>query len=250
MKKSTAIIAGVAAGMALCGVAGYLRSTGIFHRGNTEQYDTAHAQRNDASPLKGKKIFCLGSSVTFGMNPQKKSFVEFLEARTGCTCIKEAVPGTTLADFREESYVQRLMKYPAEEAPDLFLCQLSTNDAARGLPLGEVAEGWDPANFDPATTTGAMETIIAYVKENWGCPVVFYTGTRYTTYGGKKYDAMVTRLLELKEKWGIEVVDLYHELDVKDKNYTLYMKDPIHPTLAGYGLWWTPVIEKKLEELV
>jgi lysophospholipase L1-like esterase len=249
-KKAAVTAVAVLTTLALGKAAGYLLANGVLNKGNKEEYDTNHIQRNEDSPLNGKKVFCLGSSVTFGMNPQKKSFVEFLEAETGCVCIKEAVPGTTLADIRDDSYVSRLKKYSAEEAPDLFICQLSTNDATRGLDLGSVAEGWDPEGFDTKTVTGAIEYIISYVRSTWDCPVVFYTGTRYNSYNGKKYDAMVARLLELKDKWNIEVVDLYHDLDVKIPEYKLYMKDPIHPTLAGYGLWWTPEIREKLEKLV
>lgn len=30
------------------------------------------------------------------------------------------------------------------------------------------------------------------------------------------------------------------------EDYALYMHDPVHPTKAGYGLWWTPKFEEAL----
>ncbi len=43
--------------------------------------------------------------------------------------------------------------------------------------MGEVTDSTDPADFDDTTIAGAIETIISYVQETFGCPVVFYTGT-------------------------------------------------------------------------
>jgi hypothetical protein len=67
------------------------------------------------------------------------------------------------------------------------------------------------------------------------------------------YDNMVKMLYTLKEKWGIEIIDLWNDEklnDITDDKRELYMADPVHPTQAGYLLWWTPVIEKKLYEFV
>ena len=64
---------------------------------------------------------------------------------------------------------------------------------------------------------------------------------------------MVNRLLELQEKYGIGVLDLWTDADFNDltnEQRALYMADAIHPTQAGYLEWWTPVIEKDLYEVV
>ena len=33
---------------------------------------------------------------------------------------------------------------------------------------------------------------------------------------------------------------------ISPEDYALYMHDPVHPTKAGYGLWWTPKFEEAL----
>ena len=48
-------------------------------------------------PLSGKTILWIGSSVTYGASSEKESMVDFLAARHGAVCVKEAVSGTTLA---------------------------------------------------------------------------------------------------------------------------------------------------------
>ena len=60
---------------------------------------------------------------------------------------------------------------------------------------------------------------------------------------------MVTRVLELQEKWGIGVIDLYNDAELNSidtETYDYYMYDKIHPTKAGYLKWWPPAIQKYL----
>ena len=61
---------------------------------------------------------------------------------------------------------------------------------------------------------------------------------------------MVDRLMELKDKWDIGVIDLYTDEafnDIDAESYALYMADPIHPINAGYTEWWFPKMEADLE---
>jgi len=112
-----------------------------------------------------KTLLFLGSSVTYGMDVDNDSMCEYLAATDRFKVIKWAVPGTTLADIDSQSYVSRLAARRGEVAAcDHFICQLSTNDAGRGLPLGEISPSRDPADFDTATVTGAMEWIIATAR--------------------------------------------------------------------------------------
>ena len=93
-----------------------------------------------------------------------------------------------------------------------------------------------------------MEYICAYVRDTWGCPVVFYTGSRYDS---DTYGAMVDRLLELADKWNITVLDLWNDDGfnaVSAEEKALFMYDNIHPTKAGYRDWWCPELERQLME--
>ena len=162
---------------------------------------------------------------------------------------KEAVSGTTLMDIEEKSYIQRLKRnIPTESDFSLFICQLSTNDTRESLnfTLGEIAESRELEAFDTHTITGAIEYIICYAKKHWNCPVVFFTGSRFER---EKYGKMVARLLELKEKWGIGVLDLWSDDGfnaISEAQRKLYMSDPVHPMKAGYRDWWGPEMERQL----
>ena len=63
---------------------------------------------------------------------------------------------------------------------------------------------------------------------------------------------MVNMLLDIAEKWDIEVIDLWHNEmnDIPKDLYHLYMHDGVHPTKAGYLLWWVPEIETQLRKIL
>ena len=215
--------------------------------GNAPEYGMNGVEPLAESPLAGKKLLFLGSSVTYGAASLREGIPEYFAARLGCEVTKEAVSGTTLVDNGDSSYVQRLLKNVDPSTPySLVVCQLSTNDATKKLPLGQIGQGTEKDSFDTATVTGAMEYIIAYAKETWGCPVIFYTNARYDS---AEYAAMVSRLFELQDKWGVGVLDLWTDdafNSISDADRALYMNDSIHPTKAGYRDWWCPVMEKQL----
>lgn len=262
MKKRTkviliilaAVVVQQAAWIAFCG---WKWGWGPFHKlseyryrsmpGNADRYAVSQVKPSGDETLKGKTVIFLGSSVTYGAASLGESFADDLSARLQCNVVKEAVSGTTLSTTSPNSYVTRLDNIKTRQA-DLFICQLSTNDASQKKPLGEVTDSERMEDFDTDTVAGAMEYIIAYAKDKWDCPVVFYTNPKYDS---DEYAAMVELLYEIRDKWGIGVIDLWTELpEITEEERALYMADAIHPTRAGYLEWWTPVMEKDIIEMM
>ena len=197
----------------------------------------------------GKRIIFLGSSVTYGSAAGGISFADIICEKYGYEMIKEAVSGTTLVDKDDESYVKRIRGIKADSA-DLFVCQLSTNDASLDSPLGNIAEGKTFDSFDLSTVAGAIEYIIAYAREKWKCPIAFYTGVRYDS---EKYSNMVLLLKSIAQKWDIEIINLWDDPElnaVSSEDYKRFMADPIHPTLEGYREWWSPFIEERINRML
>lgn len=215
--------------------------------GNAASYSMSNVEPLENAPLTGEKVLFLGSSVTYGEKSLREGIPEYFAARMGWQITKEAVSGTTLADTGKNSYVQRLLnKVDSQEKYSLVIVQLSTNDVGKKQPLGEIAAGTDLADFDTKTTTGAIEFIIRYVRDTWGCPVAFYTNARYDS---EAYGALVRRVLELQEKWGIGVLNLWSDDGfnaISDADRSLFMFDQVHPTKAGYREWWCPEMESQL----
>lgn len=214
--------------------------------GNSRKYGVNQTD-TVASPLLKKKILFLGSSVTFGFGALGESFVDYLWKRDGVEAIKDAENGTTLVDqdaFNPgDSYVARFKENLDEEAPEMFVLQLSTNDIKRGSKnLGQISDG----NFDTQTITGAMEYMISTAQEKWHCPIMIYTNPYFDS---QLYAQMVERSHELAKKYNIEVLDLYNNPNFKNQD-SIYMTDQIHPTRAGYKEKWLPIFEKKLIEIL
>ena len=62
------------------------------------KYDASKVEKVDNHPLNGKTIYWLGSSVTYGSAASGMSMADYLSAKTGAICVKEAVSGTTIFD--------------------------------------------------------------------------------------------------------------------------------------------------------
>lgn len=263
-KKKKGIIIGVsctiavtAAWIAFCG---YQWSWGPFAKlhniktsnlpGNAKQYGLKQVTSAEDSPLAGKRIIFLGSSVTYGASSKGVSFADYIGVRNNCEIVKEAVSGTTLVDNGLNSYISRLKNLDKDIPADLFACQLSTNDATQKKLLGTVSDSMDLADFDTSTVAGAVEYIIAYAERTWNCPVLFYTNPKYDS---EQYEEMVGLLQQVAEKWDITVIDIWNDVEfntLSEEQRALYMADGIHPTQAGYLEWWTPYMEKYLYEEV
>lgn len=234
------------------------------------------------SPLDGKVIYWLGSSVTYGASSGGESMADFLAAKTGCISKKNAVSGTTIFDDNKsdntgsKSYTRRLTNstvFLKDEAVDAFICQISTNDAwgDRRVNWGEISgdDVLDEADFDRATTLGGIEYIIAYVSRVWHCPVYFYSGAYFGDKGvdpapranenpkGSDYGALVDKVYEIAHKWqvagyDVQVIDLFYDeafnAAVSDDYYSWATSDPIHPKRVGYLQWWTPYFEHFLTQ--
>lgn len=214
--------------------------------GNADEYAAENAQPVEDSPLSGMNILYLGSSVTNGAYSLGDSFPEYIAKRNNTAFVKEAVNGTTLAEG-VNSYISRLQNIDKGQHFDLFVCQLSTNDASQNKPLG--APSQDGA-FDTSTICGAIEYIITYVQSTFDCPVVFYTNANYSN---ELYGQMVEALNGIAPKYGVGVIDMFSDgdfNDITDEQRKLYMADEIHPTRAGYLKWWTPYMESFLYDFL
>ncbi len=210
---------------------------------------TAEPEPQPPFPLDGKTFVFLGSSVTYGSASGGWSMADYIAEEFDCTVEKWAVSGTTLVTSSANSYVARMEnQMKRQKVCDHLIVQLSTNDATQNKPLGTISDSMNKEDFDTTTIIGAIEYIIASAKEKWDCEVSFYTGTKYDSAA---YQKMVDALLEIQDKWGIGVLDLWNDEEmnaVSDRDYSRYMSDSIHPNKLGYKVWWGPKFAEHLQQ--
>lgn len=246
---------------------------------NGNKFYAQNVQKAEFSMLSDKTFYWLGSSVTYGASSGGESMADFLAAKTGAVCRKDAVSGTTIFDDGAtentgiKSYTRRLTNstvFKKDEHVDAFICQISTNDAIsyRLEKRGYVTDIsiTDKEDFDLATTMGGVEYIIAYAAETWNCPVYFYSGSYFGDVGsgetrtnkdpsGTAYAKLVEDVKVAIDKWQnlgyeVDVIDMFNDKDfnatVSDEYYKWCTGDPIHPKRAGYLNWWMPYFEQYL----
>lgn len=219
--------------------------------GNSSKYKLTRVKRGYS--LRGKKIVFVGSSLTKGSGSGGVSFPDYIARHTGCSVVKDAIGGTTTSKGRDgKDFVTRSVRLINKMSrPDAFFCQLSANDANKGRAIGTIKqEKVSIEELDTRTVAGAIEYIICYSDQKWGCPIAFYTAMNLSN---ARYDKMVNLLYQAQEKYGIQVIDLYHGMNkysIKSKTYRLYMRDRLHPSKAGYLKWVTPFFEKRLAGVI
>lgn len=222
----------------------YVQLAGLA--GNSRKYNLDQVATNTSSPLYGKHILFLGSSVTFGFGALAESFVDDLWKKDGVIATKDAENGTTLVEKdrynQGDSYVARFKEDLKRKRPEAFVLQLSTNDAQTHQQLGKIEKSGH--NFDTQTILGALQYMVWQARKKWACPVLLYTNP---DFGDPFYGQMVEKALILAKQEDFAVLDLYHELGKASSS--LYMADLIHPTRAGYLKIWTPLFEQKLSAL-
>lgn len=226
-----------------------MKST-AYRRGNDQSFSPDRVTFHPASPLAGKKIAFLGSSVTYGFAAKGISFVDYLSAVDGVVAIKSAVSGTTLAGDSPDGYLARLTEDFSDPSYDIFVCQLSTNDNRHGKELGQVTANDQRQGFDLDTTLGAIEEICRQVRHRFGCPLVFYTCLQNDPQG--KYEDLIKQLRRLQAKWDFAIIDLFHNegLLVSTAAHPNAMFDDVHPTQEGYLKIWLPVFEAGLSRVL
>lgn len=190
--------------------------------------------------LTNKKIYFLGSSITYGFSSNGYAIPEMLRDKYGAICYKNAITGTTLANLYADSYYARLINDKSNFNPDLFVCQLSTNDT--NLPSFGAIDSKDVKD-----TVGAIRKIIEYVENKWQIPIVFYTSPFFRR---EKYQELVKILYQIKREYkNLYILDLYNDHEFNSQFEQGYMADDIHPTLIGYEKWWLPYFANFFEEI-
>lgn len=220
-----------------------------YQRGNLAKFGPENVSYDPQSPLNGKRIGYLGSSITYGFAAKGVSFVDYLQARDGVITTKSAISGTTLAGKGEDNYLYRL-KHHFSGDYDFFVCQLSTNDGRQGKKLGKITPDKQHRDFDVETTIGAIEEVCTYVHDQLHSPLAFYTCLRDDPDGS--YAALIKQLRVLQDKWGFSIIDLFHNEGLKASlaAHPNAMFDDAHPTQEGYLKVWFPIFERALTNLI
>lgn len=168
--------------------------------------------------MDGKKIVCLGDSLTYGYpyGPDA-SWVAYVAERCPLKLINASVNGNTMEDL-ERRYQADVQSH----SPDFLVILGGTNDAYR-------------FEISCAETIYHLEQIIKQAQDDKICPVVALPMNSLDEYSVGKIERLRIEERELAVKYDLPCLDFAeaftdHEGNVKEELYL----DEVHPNTAGY----------------
>ena len=218
-------------------------------------------------PWADKNAIFVGDSITAGTNCEGSTYWELLgDILELGSANAMATPGSCISgtsDYGSE-YDPLINRFEDIPEADLITIFMGTNDYGHDTPLGSIDDEGDVSFY------GALNTIIPALQAKYpNAKIVFITplhrygfGTNSATGEEHTYDSVpngaghtlgdyVNAIKEVCEKYGVDVIDLYTDLDLDpsaDETREYYMEDGLHPNSAGHRLI-AEYLEHALNEL-
>ena len=216
---------------------------------------------SDVKPV-GKMYSC-GDSIATGVGSHGYSYAEIFAEENHLQLIDKATTGAQLSSANEKKghVCENIMKDVTKEYDYVFI-EGGNDDYFFSVEPGEVSpKGKD--TYDMNTTCGALESALAYLKEN--CPdtkVIFVLIHDADGHAKKKNDIGLTfedyaeGIRAVCAKYNVSVADCMKDsgFDVTDtkivEQYTYKYNgvyptgDGVHPTEQAYRKYYMPLINK------
>ncbi len=213
------------------------------------------------SDLKGASIYSFGDSLIDGKEGEGYGMLYEIVNEYGLDYTEYAFRGSTInihnADQTKVVYNQ--LTAADSGSPDYIIFNGLTNDVSNitetseiRLRVGTISDGFD-AELDTTTFCGSFETILRLMKEKYPtAKIIYVTPHNMTTKKAEGMRVLVDVAIQICEKWGVTVADVYNDtgLDLTDETMkTKYSVDGCHLNKLGYNTFYAPVITGKLLEL-
>lgn len=165
----------------------------------------------------------LAVSICNGNFGIQKAAIVALNRRSGAEDYAETLKNLSNVDF---------------DSVELLLIEHGVNDYLSGVPVKNGRDVYDTSTFD-----GTFRTIITMLREEYPdmrivlatpayCAPIAEDGTyRYCDeydYGGGYLEDYVNAEIELAKELNVEIIDLYHGLDIHKDNFETYLYDGLH----------------------
>jgi len=192
-----------------------------------------------------KKVSCIGDSITYGYelsNPYGQSYPGQLRALLGTT-------GWEVGNFGDSgrsmlkgggySYWDSYL-YPNALAsnPNYLILKLGTNDSKRWL------WNWLGSDYKKDYTSMVQSfKNLPSKPEIWICLLIPSENSSWEIFKSDIKDKVNPKIKEIALEMGLNLIDLYTELDKNKPEW--YLADGVHPSVAGAG-----VIAQKVQEML
>ena len=218
-------------------IIGFSISDGLPEKKIVKYADEANrAKIADGLSDEAKKMFNgktwggIGDSLTA---PWFDVYVSYIAKKTGFDAINYGIGGTCVANTtnadKTPSFVDRVCGLNGQvgytDEFDLWTVFGGTNDIFKNVPIGNIDDNVD------TTFYGALNKIVTYLLSRPNHPTVgLITPYHLENANTKQY---VDAILNIGEKYGIPVLNLYALSGINDVNRSYYLRDIAHPTQTG-----------------
>lgn len=192
-----------------------------------------------------KKISCIGDSITYGYNfsdPYNQSYPGQLRTLLGTTSWEVGnfgESGRTMLKSGGYSYWDSSLYMNALASnPDFIVLKLGTNDSKRWL--------WNSSSSNYKTDYKAMVQSFQNLPpkpEIWICLLIPSENASWEIFKSDIKDKINPKIKEIALEMGLNLIDLYTELDQNRPDW--YLADGVHPSISGAG-----VIALKVQEML
>lgn len=178
----------------------------------------------------GKTWGAIGDSLTTSWFDV---YVSYVAKNTGLIATNYGKGGTCVANTPDAdvkpSFVDRVCGLNGQtgytDEFDLWTVFGGTNDIFKNVPIGTIDDNVDNTFY------GALNKIVTYLLNKSNHPTVaLITPYHLENANTKQY---VDAILNIGEKYGIHVLNLYALSGINDVNRSYYLRDIAHPTQAG-----------------
>lgn len=203
--------------------------------------------------LEGKKITCLGDSITYGNGGSYKedgtqiSYCDYLADILDAEVVNLGIGGTAIGDYWDEnSFILRWNKIP--EDSDIIIIYGGLNDYFIGN-YGDIN------TKEEKTFTGDCYKLFSNIKNTYTNSKIYVILNYQTDYENieqfKNNDLEKYLMTEKQyaEEFGFEIIDLYHLNFLNSKDMTLnkaYIPDGVHPNDEGNKILANEIATKLL----
>ena len=242
------------------------------------ELNTKRIEKLEKDPLYGKLITCTGNSITSAIHSvPNNGYVEQIAKAHGMSVDNHSVWGGIIPtghprdingnkDTSESFNPNNLMKCihdtiaDMDSNADIVIMSGSINDCeywSDGNYLGELTNDFT-SELNTNTFYGALESMCKNALQKWsGKPIIYVIEHRMTldnTGYGQYYLQLHNAIVEVMNKWGISIVDLFHEmpsLNYNDGYKTAYTTgDGTHPNYDGYAKFYVPRVYAEIKKLI
>ena len=226
------------------------------------KYNIPIIQENkEINKLKGKTIYAFGTSITWG-HLTGYSYIDYLSSDNEMTATKYARNGNRVIGSKDKiNTILWQIDGASTVSPDFIIFDGLANDCYNDQPRGTITRDFNNT-LDEATFCGAFESICKTLMNKYlGVPIIYVNVHKLVGRENSIQNEFQDLAVQICKKWGVHVVDLYHEgMNTFIESIKLeYSYNSLtdnkngggtHPNEAGYRKYYCPLIKSAMESLI